>query len=144
MVAALDAPVAVGRDERQRTGSGPFDRLDDHVCRLFGELPQSAVFPCSDERAHRSAVGDGGTRGGEREPAARALEAALDGPRGGRAAAGTARTAQPGEARETRRAERGSEPAAGGAAAGNEEVEQHILRPYVEEMHVSVPRVRQQ
>lgn len=126
MVAALDAPIAVGGNERERVHPWSLDRRRDDVCRLVGEPPQPVLLPGRDERTHRAQVRDGGARGGEREPPAGALEATGDGPGGGRAAPFAARTAKPWELGQATEADRRAEPAASHASTGNQKVEQHI------------------
>ena len=125
MVAALDAAVAVARHEAESLDVGTLDGLDDDVCRLCGEGAESAFLPRREQWAHRPVIGDGGARG-EREPTPRAFEAAVDRPGGGRAAARTRRAAQTWEQSEAAGAERFSEPTTSGAAARNQQVEQHI------------------
>lgn len=71
-------------------------------------------------------IGDRGARGGEREPTARALEAAIDRPGGGRAAPGAARPHEPRKLGPAASTDHGSEPATGGAATRDEQVEEHI------------------
>ena len=105
---------------------GSLDRIHDQVRRLAGEHAQSAFLPRGHEGAHRTVVGDGGASGGEREPTARAFEAAADGPGGGRSAARAARTVQGDKSGPTSAAERGPESGTADAAAGNKQVEQHI------------------
>lgn len=129
MMAALYAPVAVRRDEREHFDAGPLDNVRDGVCRLGGQHPNAALLPGGDEGSDGPAIGNGGARGGESEPTTRALEAAIDGPGGGRAAPAAARPDEPREARAAIAAKRRSGPAAGGTATRHEEVEQHIAPP---------------
>jgi glycosyltransferase involved in cell wall biosynthesis len=68
-------------------------------------------------------VGDGGPRGGEREPPARALRAAADGPCGGRAAALAARRFQPRQRAEARVADLRTAPPAGETALRQQQLE---------------------
>lgn len=125
-MAALDAPIAVGWDEGEPDDAGSLDHVGDYVCRLCGDEAQAAFLPGRDQRAHRSVIGDGCARGGEREPTARALEAALDRPGGGRPTARTTGAAQPRETRAAGTAERWPKPGADSTAARSQKVEEHI------------------
>jgi hypothetical protein len=126
VVTALDASVAVGRNEREGVNGGSLDDIRDDVCRLVGQVAQAVPLPGGDDRPRGAYVGDGGARGGEREPPAGALEAAAHGPGGGRAAPGAARAAEPAELRATTVADRRAQAAASRAPTWNQKIEQHI------------------
>ena len=98
-MAALQRPVAVGRNEGDGSDRRPFDRLDDHVGRNLGEAAKATFLPRCHEAAHAAVVLDRRARACEREPPARALPAAGHRPRGRRPATLAERRLNPGKAR---------------------------------------------
>jgi hypothetical protein len=125
-VATLDASVAVRRNEREGVDARALDRIRDDVCRVLGEVAQAPLLPGCDERPDRAEVGDGGARGGEREPPARTFEAAGDRPRGRRATASATRSPQARELGEAPGANSLAEAAASHAPTRKEQIEEHI------------------
>jgi len=142
MVAAPDAPVAVGRDERDQMSAGRRNDLDDEGSGERGQPAQSALFPRGDERPYRRIVLDRRARGREREPQAGALATALDRPRDGGAAAGAERTGESRQRGCATRARGGAREGADDAPAGKKQVEEHTPTRYGGSNHVSVPDVR--
>src|SRR5262245_35599639 len=90
MLAALEAARAIRRHDLRpgRTGQRR-QRVRDLVGTDRREVAEAALLPGADEPADVLVVRDGGTGRGEREAAAGALSAPLDGP-GGRSAAAVA------------------------------------------------------
>src|SRR5687768_7322591 len=93
MMAALEGPIRVGGDERERKERRR-QALDDDLCNGWDEPPQPALLPRRDERTHAVVVDDGGACAREGEPASRALTAPTDRPRRRAAAAFALRPAQ--------------------------------------------------
>ena len=91
----LEAPPALGRDERECIDLGRREALGHQLCGLGGEAPQTALLPGVDEPAGCRVVPDRRPGAREAEPAARALAAAFDRPRGRRAAARAERRLDP-------------------------------------------------
>lgn len=87
MVAALQAPVGVGRNEGDPGDSRAGNGVDDEGCRLICDPPQPTLLPAADQPADGVVVLDGCASGRKREPASRAVAAAGDRPDGGRTAA---------------------------------------------------------
>ena len=139
MMAAPEAAVAVGRDKRDRLNAWPGDDLGDDVARDGGEITQTALLPRGDEQTDTRVVGDGGTRGAERDPAARALATAPDRPRDRRAAARADGRGEPRQRGRAQRTERGARKSADDTSLGKQEVEQHMEPRYAPSTHASVP-----
>src|SRR5687768_1483285 len=120
MVAALEAALAVRRDERECVGARRSDDVGDELGREARDLAEPAFLPGGDELRHGPVVGDRRSRRGEGEPAARALAAARDRP-GDRSAA--ARATRPGEQAQLYAAAgaQGVRRKAAGRAAGRED-----------------------
>ena len=125
VVAAAEAPIRVGRDERQRVRVRPRHDLADELGRRAPRASQTALLPGGDEQARCFVVGDRGPRARERDASSCALAAALDGPRGGGAAALTARLPEPVEGGAARVAQRPRRPAADDTAPRQDEIQQH-------------------
>ena len=145
MVAAAHASVAVGRDERYAVGGRAGEAVGDDVRRELGHAPEPALLPRGHDRRDGCLVGHGRARGGEREPAARALTAAPHGPGRRRAAALAVRAEQERKRGPAVRAEILTQTGAGNATAGQQEVENHtastLLRKSARVAHGSAPRV---
>jgi hypothetical protein len=124
VVPALQAPVAVGGDERHEVDLGPGHGFEHQPGRHACESPESALLPASDEPADGVVVLDGRPGGREREPPAGALAAPGDGPDGGSAAPGTERRDDRRQAVAAPVAQLTSRPAAGEAALRQDEIEQ--------------------
>lgn len=122
-VSTLPGPLRIARhvDESvdRRRGN---DHGDEPSC-LLGEPSPSVLFPLAYEPPRALVVHDRGARPCEREPTARALGAAADGPRTRRPAAFAERLAQPHELVSAVDAEHGSRARAHGAALGEEKLE---------------------
>ena len=122
VVAAREAPLAVGRHERDQLSGRPWHDLDHEPGGERGEAAQPALLPGGDERADARVVRDRGPGGGERDPPARALAAARDRPGDGRTAAGAQRRGEPWQRARAGRADGGAREASrrrsGAAAAG--------------------------
>src|SRR5207245_11033470 len=82
VVAALEAPVALGRDEGERIGVGPRDRLGDDLPGEPREAAQAALLPGRYERLDGVVIGERRARRGVGKPPTRALAAAGHGPCG--------------------------------------------------------------
>ena len=126
MVASADAPVAVGRDERERVGVGPGKGGADDVRRQFREPAQPALLPRSYDCRDSTLVSDGGAGGGEREPTPRAFPAPPHRPGRRCAAPSTVHPEQEGERSPAARAEILTQAGAGNATARQDKVEKHI------------------
>ena len=59
MVAAADASVAVGRDERYGVGDRTGEAVGDDVLRQLGQPPEPALLPRGHDRGHGRLVGHG-------------------------------------------------------------------------------------
>jgi hypothetical protein len=94
MVASPERAVAVGRDEPKGACPRRRERLGDQVGCNRGEAAEPTLLPRGNEPSDGVVVGDRGAGRRECEPAARALAAARDRPRGGRTAALTERWSQ--------------------------------------------------
>ena len=125
-MATPQAAVTVRRNERDRLHSRPGDHLGDDVTRDAGEIAEAALLPRGDDQADTGVVRDGGARGSKRNPSARALAAARDGPRDRRAAALTDGRGDPRQCALARRTERDTRNGADDASLRKQEVEQHM------------------
>src|ERR687887_1339285 len=68
MVAALEAAVAVGREEAESEDVRPRHGLDDELRGERRQPPQPALLPGRDDRPDRAVVEDRGARRRKREP----------------------------------------------------------------------------
>lgn len=144
MVAAADAPVAVGRDEGDGVGDRAREGVGDDVRRQLGQPPEPALLPRGHDCGHGRLVCHGRTGGGEREPTARALATAPHRPRRRRAAALAVDAEQERERSPAVRAEILTQTGAGNAATRQEKVEKHIASTLAGKsarvVHGSVPK----
>jgi len=125
-MAAPEAPVAVRRDERDRSTGRRRDGVDDQFGGERPDVAQATLLPCGDEQPDADLVSDRRARRGEGDPPARALAAALDGPGGGRTAAGAERRGEPRQSAGTGCAEGGARDGADDAAPREEQIQQHM------------------
>src|SRR5579885_2391870 len=124
-------------EERPRLELPPVGKVGG----VIGDAAEAALLPRANECGHRAGVGDRRTRGGEREPAPRALATAVHRPRRRRSAAGAARCGEgPDRARAPWAEERRGRTAAD-ATPGKDEVEKPRVPRYVQASDVSVPDV---
>src|SRR5262245_60289346 len=86
-MAPSETAVTVGRDERDQASCPKRNGLDDQVGGKRSHVAQAALLPGGDDRPDADFVLDGGSRGRERDPPARAFAAPPDRPGGGRTAA---------------------------------------------------------
>jgi hypothetical protein len=92
---ARKAPRAIGGDERERVHLGRRHALGDELCGFCGEPAQPAFLPGVYEPPCSFVISDGPAGGRKAEPASCAFAAALDRPRGRRAAARAQRRLDP-------------------------------------------------
>ena len=123
MVAALEQPLAVRRDERQRVCFGRRDRLDDEVRGRRGDVPKAVLLPAADDGSYGLVVRDGRARGRERNSTTRAFRAAGDRPFRGAAATLAERRADPRQGLEAARAHERAAAPAREAATRQQEIE---------------------
>ncbi len=138
MVAAPRAPISVGRDIRDDVCRRPRNDLGDELGSEGRERAEAALLPRADERPRDGRVRDRRPRGGEREPPAGALAAALDRPGRGRAAAGAERRDDPDERAPADLARERARPPTAGAASGEEQVDEPLRPRYGRTRDVSV------
>ena len=108
------------------SASGGARRSDDERGSLGRQPPQAALLPAVDEAAGRLVVADRRACGRERDPPSRALPAALDRPRDGRAAARAERRLDPRQVVATCRAQLAPSRLADDAALRQEKVEHRL------------------
>ena len=124
MVSALQAAVAVRRDEGEELDGGPRNRVGDESGGFGGDPAQAALLPAADDPADGVVVLHRSPRARERKPAAGALAAAGDRPDGRRTAARAERRDDHGQTVATPLAQLGAGAAAGEAALREEQIEQ--------------------
>jgi hypothetical protein len=128
VVAALERPVAVARDEGQRRDVGPLDDLEDELGGRHGKPAKAPFLPGGDEAAHRDVVLDRRPGGREGEPPAGALAASADRPRSRRAAAVAERRLDSRKARPAAATELAAGEGADRASLRQQQVEHEVYR----------------
>jgi len=127
VVAAAEAAIRIGRDERERVGQRTRDSVGEQSGGDRGQPAQRPLLPGGDEETTLALVANRRPRRCERDPSAGALATTSDRPRGRRAAALAQRRADPWHHLQTRTADVGPGERAAGTPAGKNEVEQHAV-----------------
>ena len=140
VVAPFQAAIVVGGDESDRVRARSWDGFGHKLCSLGGERAQAAFLPGGDETPRRIVVDDGGSGGRERNSTPGTFAAAVDRPRGRRAAPPAERSGDADEPRAATRAERLSRLAARGAAHRNDEVEERRGPAHATRVRAALPR----
>ena len=138
VVPATDAPVLVGRDIGDDVCRRPLDGLDDEIGAEDGESAEAALLPRPDHVACAPGVRHARASRCERDPPARALHAAIDGPLRRCAAPRAERRNDPDERGATGLAEPRSIGAAGDAPRRKDEIEKPPGPRYGRDRDVSV------
>jgi hypothetical protein len=120
---ATQRPLGIGRHGDEHAARRPWDDLRDELRGDNGQAPQAMLLPAGDDRPHARVVGDRRAGRPEREPSARAFQAAANRPCHRRAAPPAERRPQSWERGLASRTEVGAAARADDAAPRQEQIE---------------------